>query len=460
MPFQFALGDCLRTFCDMYRYITWFLLLIVAYHVLHTVVLRWIGVGDPVLLSTVKEFLWFGFVVYALVRRRKQARAFLVNRKRLVVGLIALIIWSIGLSVSHGVSSMTMIVGLKYDILPVLILVSGMFIGTLFPNLSEERVRKDILMLCGIVIVGGLVRQLLKITFPDMISSLGYGPVGDYTLTSAPPLYYRTWPGGRMRLQWLFSWPNNYGYFLVAYFSVLIGILFKKNKWGTSIDRMKRLLVILFAGSIVRTLSRGVVVGVGVQLILLIRFFKPQWKRRIMRIVWVWVVAVVGLSVLKPASTLGHITARTDGRSAFAQQPLGHGLWSAWPAIHRDGIYLPENHYLQLLLDIWIPGLLLWIWVINWVIVCGWNSKVAQSSDAVKLRMLLLIGILGLLAEGLFLHVFEDSMVNYLFLLVVGGVVGMQKITEISHSAQDNKNFRNVEDTKNTKNTKSTSIEI
>ncbi len=412
----------------MYTYIKRFLLLIVAYHLLHTLILWWIGVGDPILLSTVKELLWFWFVLFALIRWRRQAWEFLIKWKRLVVGLVALVVRSVWLSLYYDVSVMTMVVGVKYDILPLLILVSAMFIGTLLVLVDDKRIYKDILMMCGIVLIGWLVRQGAKIAFPEAIAALGYGPVGDYTLESAPPLYYRTWPWGWMRLQWLFSGPNNYGFFLVAYFSVLIARIFGKNKEGTNKTIFKRGIGALIFLSLARTLSRGVVVGAGVQLLLLVRLFKPQWKRWLRWIVGGGVGVVVALSVLKPASTLGHISARAEGTQAFLEQPLGHGLGSAGPAIHRDGVYLPENHYLQLLLDIGIPWLLLWIRVINGVIVCWRNRKVADATDEVKLRMLLLIWLLWLLVEWLFLHVFEDSMVNYLFLVVLGVVVGMQKI--------------------------------
>jgi len=427
-PFQFALRVCLGTFCHMYTYVKRFLLIIIAYHLLHTFILWWIGIWDPILLSTVKEVLRFGFVLYALIRRRKQAVEFFVTWKRVVIGLIALIVWSVWLSMYHDVSAMTMVVWLKYDILPLLILVSAMFIGTLLILVDDKKIYKELLIMCGIVLAWWLLRQGAKITFPEAISALGYGPVGDYALESAPPLYYRTWPGGWMRLQWLFSWPNNFGFFLVAYFSVLIARIFGKNKEGNNQQTFKRAMWVLFAISIVWTLSRWVLVGVGVQLLLLVWLFKPQWKRWLGRIIGGGVGAVVLLSVLKPASTLGHLTAWTDWLQAFVEQPLGYGLGSAWPAVHRNGVYLPENHYLQLLLDIWVPGLLLWMWVIIGVIVCGWYRKVTETSDEVKLRMLLLIGLLWLLVEGLFLHVFEDSMVNYLFLVVVGVVVWIQKM--------------------------------
>lgn len=402
----------------------------VAYHVIHTVILWWFGVWDPVLLSSIKELIRFGGILFALLRRRKQARACIGNWKWLIVGLLVLVARSIWVSVYHQVSVMTMIVGIKYDLLPLLILVSAMFLGTLLDTNESEKIFKGLWSLCLLVVVGWLVRQLAKIYLPDVMAILGYGPVGDYALASAPPLYYRTWPGGWMRLQGIFSWPNNYGYFLVAYFSVVMGVLFAKNKWGKNTFRFKWWMVLLFLGSALRTLSRGVWVGIGVQVFLLIWLFKPWWKKRLGRLVWIGLAGIIWLSVLKPASTIGHLNAWTEGRQDFIVQPLGHGLGSAWPAIHRDGVYLPENHYLQLLLDIGIPWLLLRLWVVWGVIVCGWNRNL--ENDVSILRMFLLLGFVGLLVEGLFLHVFEDSMVNYLFLVVVGIVVGMQKRREPS----------------------------
>ncbi|MBP7848115.1 hypothetical protein KA013_02740 [Patescibacteria group bacterium] len=47
-----------------------------------------------------------------------------------------------------------MVVGVKYDILPLLILVSAMFIGTLLVLVDDKRIYKDILMMCGIVLIG------------------------------------------------------------------------------------------------------------------------------------------------------------------------------------------------------------------------------------------------------------------------------------------------------------------
>jgi len=92
-------------------------------------------------------------VLFALIRWRKQAWEFFVKWKRLVLGLVALVVWSIGLSLYYDVSVMTMIVGIKYDIVPLLILVSAMFIGTLLILVEDKRIYKELLMMCGIILI-------------------------------------------------------------------------------------------------------------------------------------------------------------------------------------------------------------------------------------------------------------------------------------------------------------------
>ena len=67
------------------------------------------------------------------------------------------------------------------------------------------------------------------------------------------------------------------------------------------------------------------------------------------------------MSVRKWESTLAHLAAWGEGWEAFVQQPLGYGLGAAGPAVHFSGIYLPENHYLQLLLDLGTIGTVLWL---------------------------------------------------------------------------------------------------
>ena len=58
---------------------------------------------------------------------------------------------------------------------------------------------------------------------------------------SAPPLYYRTGPGGMMRLQGLFAGPNNYGFFLVGISALVVAYVSRRAR-----DWKQLLLGVLF----------------------------------------------------------------------------------------------------------------------------------------------------------------------------------------------------------------------
>ena len=190
-----------------------------------------------------------------------------------------------------------------------------------------------------------------------------------------------------------------------------------------------KFLFILYVFSLLWTISRGAWLGVGVQVFLLIWFFKPQRKRYLGWIVLVWVVLMVWVSWMKSGSTIGHGLAWQEWCEAFLANPWWYGLGSAGPAVHRDGIYLPENHYLQILLDIGIPWLLLWLGVLGSIVYKTIDYRLQITGNNVYI-VLLIFWLIGLLVEGLFLHVFEDSMVNYMFLVVLGISLGNLRIRE------------------------------
>lgn len=412
---------CLTTFSGMYVFLQVFLALMLIYHIVHTgIVWGWAGDIDPVIFSSMKEIVWFVFVLVCVRISRHTLRRFLIDWKWTLLAWLLLVGWSLGWSWRQWSDAMNMIVGFKYDILPLVLLVTGIRVWSTLPQLSSQRLWKDMYRLLAIAVRGGILWQGAKLLFPEFFAHRWYGPVGDYVLDQAPPLYYRTGPDGWMRWQGVFSWPNNYGFFLVGYASLLILPILAKNKWGITIPWT--LLLLGFIGSLIATFSRGALIGVGVQLVVLMWILKPQWKKRILALMGAGLFGIGVLSILKWSSTYAHLLAQAEGRQAFLAHPWWYGLGSAWPAVHWAGIYLPENHYLQLLLDIGWVGLVLWLLVVGTVYRWGMPRLSSWFSEDVALRLCLLAGLTGLLVEWLFLHVFEDSMVSYLFLLVLGVV--------------------------------------
>jgi len=71
------------------------------------------------------------------------------------------------------------------------------------------------------------------------------------------------------------------------------------------------------------------------------------------------------LSLLKDSSTLAHITNKFSSLGYVINQPLGFGLGSSGPAIHHNGGILPENYFIQVMIDIGTVGFLMWIFCVS-----------------------------------------------------------------------------------------------
>jgi hypothetical protein len=409
----------------MKRAIWLFLLCMLCYHIAHT--FFWFGVSlvDPMILSVSKDMLRLLIVLYIFLLHYKQLPKFFSVWKWPVLTCIALIVWSITLSMIQWTSLWAIVVGFKYDIYPLCIVLCAIYIWHTYPEIvsyiqSKISLTSIIYYVIRILVIG-LVWQWAKVLLPDVFMGLWYGPVWDYVLGQQPPIWYRTWPWWWMRLQGIFSWPNNYWFFLVTVCSLCIWLIHHAYRNQRNKDLWLRIFVaILFIVSLLWTLSRWAWIWVLAQCCLYVWCMYPRYKKYLL---W-WVVLVICALLIvaqkKIGSTWAHMTAWIEGISAFSQNPWGYWLASAWPSVHWAWIYLPENHYLQILLDIWLLWLVLWLWVVGSIVYTLRSSRLLFSKEQKILLLLFGFSFVGLLVEWLFLHVFEDSMVNYLFLVPCG----------------------------------------
>lgn len=403
----------------MVRVVHWFLLIIVLYHLLHTGLVYGLSVTDAFIFSLLKDILWGGVVIVSLgILLGTGNRTVLKRRLFPFFMLMAGIALCFVVRTPSWSTRMSFLVGMKYDIFPLFVLVTAWAAGAGYvvtlPRTSAV-FSSFLFTLLVTALVGGVIRQLSKVLFPDLFFSFGYGPVGDYVLGANPPLYYRTGPGGLMRFSWIFAGPNNMGYFLVAFFSRTV-------RYCTQVlttTRKKRGILSLYAILTIRTFSRGAWIGIGVQLLLLARRRFPQRKRFVPRVFGIGLLGMVWLSVYKAWSTTGHIVAWQEWVQAIIANPRWYGPWSSWPAVHYTGVYLPENQYLQIVLDL---GILWFMRRLSIFLVIGRkliiSVRTGKGQESMFLSMLLLWCV-GLAVEGLFLHTLEDSMVNYLLFTAV-----------------------------------------
>lgn len=449
------------------RAITCFLIIISCYHfiVIGATFFWWVDIVADLAIS--RDLLWMILCLIVLTRtirtQRDDIRAFLSDWGYEILLLVSLMTRSVWLSMFQWVSLTDMIIGYKYDLHFLWILLSAIFLWYILTHHKDtvSHITTSYWKIILTMVGGWLAYQLIKMWAPWFFELWWYGPIGDYSVGGAPPLRYRTGPWGVARLQGLFFWPNNYGYFLGGIFSVVLctcvavyrwgklksPLSWKERGWRRGVLATKLLawvFFLIYLLSLLWTLSRGAYVSVIMQCLIRAAYIYrkhlrhtdgvPSLHIRKKMIVWaavcLWVLFFgwVSLSWVKAWSTSAHILARQEWREAFLINPLWYGLGSSWPSVHHQWVYLPESQYFQIVLDLWIVWILIWMiiwmWFLKPVFQYLWHAHHKHDRREVPMFVMLWVGIIGILVEWLFLHVREDSMVNYLLLVPYGMTMG------------------------------------
>lgn len=377
-----------------------------------------------------REWIWILLLFIAFILWYKKFKPYWKHWKKTWIAFIILIIISIIFSLFKGVSWSNMFIWIKYWFWRTFILISASFFGYV---ISDKRQKSKLVQVIPWVLVGivwlGFLWQWAKLLWPDFFYSLWYWGLDDYAYWENPPIYYLTWYQWTLRRQWFFSWPNNYWYFLVA-FLPLVWWFFTNNVKKKQNTILSIFALVIWMAWMWATLSRAVLVWIVIVFLAMYWSKLKEKKRRLIRW-WVWVIVILAiLSVLKRESTVWHITSKLSTIPEVISQPFGHWLGSSGPAIHYEWKYLPENYFLQIMLDIWTVWFLFWIFSILCLLLIQYkviwlNKWKLSNEEEYQLQVLykLQVWFFALFVMWLFLHVFEDSMVNYLFFTVYGIVL-------------------------------------
>ncbi|MFA5747726.1 MAG: hypothetical protein WC872_01300, partial [Candidatus Absconditabacterales bacterium] len=217
----------------MLKFIKIFLIFSVLYHIIITVIGYGIFGGEyPKILALVRDFIRFFSVLIFFLCNIKIIWEYLKKWKRPRIIFGFLLIFSIIISYFKGKGFYDIFVGIKYCFIYVLIFLTASGIGYVISKKNKiTLITKYINFLKYILIVTlivGFVWQILKFIWPDWFWHIGYGPFDNFKFGVKPPIYYLTGYEGTSRWQGIFSGPNNYGYFLIAFLPLLI-LLFKEK---------------------------------------------------------------------------------------------------------------------------------------------------------------------------------------------------------------------------------------
>jgi hypothetical protein len=188
------------------------------------------------------------------------------------------------------------------------------------------------------IIIFGLLWQWFKHLFPDFFFSFWYWPVGDFIFWEQPPIYYRTGPWGFPRLSWIFSWPNNYGYFLAS----MIALFVSYSKYGFQIKGVSRrefsfFLLFLFWLSLMWWLSRAAILAAVIILFSIFYSYFIYRKKFFFWLLFLFFFFLSSLSYYKGLSSREHFSATLNGVQFVFAHVFGYWLWFSGPAVHFVG---------------------------------------------------------------------------------------------------------------------------
>lgn len=416
----------------MWLFIKVFLVFVFLYHILNTFFVYQLWINN-LFFALSKDLLWIIFVFFCLIRNWKFLRIYFVYFGKYVLIFLFLSFLGILISLINWISFYDIMVGMKYDIFFLFIFLSSVFVWVVLFFLSQKQIIYNILNFLKKAIVFTLIVGFcwfgLKLLFPDFfIKNFGYWPVGDFVFGRPPPLYYRTGPWGLPRFSGIFAWPNNLWYFFVLFSSFFLysfSFLSFSNSSDSKLKKNFLWSVLLFFVSWFLTLSRGFLLWILPQLFVWVKslFFRFKISLKYFKYFLFFIVFFfLFLSFLKLDSSLLHFRSIFEGLKVYFLNIGWCWFGSSGPAVHHNWFILPENMYIQILIDIWFIGLVFWIWFFAFIFK-DVISILKESKEVEKLPLYLKylsLWILGLLLEGMFLHVFEDSMVNYLFFIPFG----------------------------------------
>jgi len=420
------------------QFLKCFFILIASYHIIVTILSYWLNLWiSQTKISIIRDVLRIAFVVLIAIWRGDWFKQYWKKWKKVWLLFCILILFSLGISFLYKTSLNNMLIWIKYWFYFLFIFLTATFVWHVWIKKFSTSDFSRIQYLFAWILLVWFGWQVLKIFKPDLFMAIWYGQLDDFYYGVRPPIYYLTWYEGTMRWQWIFSWPNNYGYFLVAFLPLIL--LFGwwtrqelKNFIKNPLGNLNFLFTILWIVAILMTLSRSAILWT----VIVFAFLSKNWIKKHKKIsIWILIVVlvwIIWLSFLKSESTLWHFKANFSYIWEIISHPLWHGLGSSWPAIHHEWTMLPENYFMQIMLDIWSVWFILWCITIFFILMIfksienvskKWEYNKEDSAAFLQRKRLLLWRIV-LLTMWLFLHVFEDSMVNYLFFVIFGILSG------------------------------------
>lgn len=242
------------------------------------------------------------------------------------------------------------------------------------------------------------------------------------------------------RFQWSFWDPIRFSVFLVVTYFMFIwymihNYLHKKRILIPLVVIPTILVVISIFYSYTKTSLLWFIFWIAIYAGLTYKYkYKKEFSNEIIIAIW-WVMSLL-VSVfiylkrdlfLHPDAVLWRVDNLVTSWKMFFWNPIGYGLWIAWPASQlatsnnpilasSAQLFLPENWYVQILLEQWI------IWLIFFILILIYIWKYFYHLLKVKpnsLTIWIFTSYLSILFMANFTHIFEESATSYILFLIL-----------------------------------------
>ncbi len=358
------------------------------------------------------------------------------------------------------------LLGFKYDFLPLV----AFFIFRRVPWSRNFLVvaARVIVMVGGVAAIFGIATLFVPL---DFFTSIGYSDLHSLYLPKAAIASFQYLEGTDIRrVQSFMSGPNQFGLWLLLPFAANLMLLFKSIREHRHADTV--LYVIggtLVVIALFFTYSRSAWIGAAVILLassaLLLRHAIESVFHRSLVLIGVGIVTGIAIVVgvhffphilVRAQSFQGHFEKPLEAIHIMRTHPFGLGLGTAGPASnrlsdtcvfldlgadyswtknHKDlcvfigGIrklpagkacecpLLTENWYLQWGVEMGYAGLILSLAIVILALAHGFFMPLTD------IRMISVLGLLGVAVGGIFLHSFEDGAVAYSLWLLLGACI-------------------------------------
>ncbi len=409
------------------RVLKWGIIALLILMPIQAVIVTWIRSLSPSLdiVLAWKELLLGVLCIPALLLVSSDPKLQTYLKRSPIIRLIALFSGlHLALWIAHSDEPLARLTGVAFNLRFLVVFVLATIV-VFYEKIEVSKLVRILLVPASIVVIFGTLQAVI---LPhDVLRHVGYG-----NDTIRPYLTVNEQRPDLVRINSTLRGPNPLGAYLLVPLGVVATFLLARKKTSGLSQKQLGAFMILGLLTLSATYSRSAWIGAASMLAV------TAWvvmngrltKRSVVSIGAVMLlVGAVGItvrnnhyvqnlifhtdsSINRPSSNQGHLQAFRTGLDDIVSHPLGRGPGVAGPAARRLAFTNPstsENYYLQLGQEVGILGILIFAGIILLVGLSLWMRRDNP------LALGLCASLIGLSVVGLFLHVWADEDVAYIW---------------------------------------------